>query len=112
MAQNQSQLIKNILWVHVAGRTFAVDTQSGKKSRKKTGASSSGDKILSPMPGKITKILVTEGQEISAGQNVLVMEAMKMEYTLKADVSGSVEKISCAVGDQVVLGKQLVKFKV
>lgn len=111
MKNNQAQLIKGTLWVHFEGRTFSLDASPGRKSRKKSAAGSS-DEILAPMPGKVTKIMVAEGAPISAGQAVLVMEAMKMEYTLKAEVTGSIDKISCKVGEQVVLGKQLVKIKV
>ncbi len=67
--------------------------------------------MISPMPGKITKILLSEGSDVQIGQAVLVMEAMKMEYTLKAEVAGTVEGIHCAVGEQVALGKALVKIK-
>jgi len=108
----EAQVLKGNLWVHYNGRTFAVDAQpAGRKSRNKTGLGASSDQVLAPMPGKITKILVTPGQQIEKGQAVLVMEAMKMEYTLKAEVAGKVEKIQCQVGDQVILGKMLVKIE-
>lgn len=106
----QAQMIRGTLWVHHQGRTFTVETAAGQRSRKKASAGSS-DQITSPMPGKITKILVKPGQDLTAGQAVLVMEAMKMEYTLKAEIVGQVGEILCAVGDQVVLGKTLVKIK-
>jgi biotin carboxyl carrier protein len=63
------------------------------------------------MPGKVTKILLTPGSAVEVGQAVLVMEAMKMEYTLKAEIAGEVESVNCAVGEQVALGKALVKIK-
>ncbi|MNJ91328.1 2-oxoglutarate carboxylase large subunit [compost metagenome] len=107
----QAQVLKGTLWVHANGRTFTMDAGSGRKSRKKAGAGGSSDQIVSPMPGKITKILVKQGDVVQPGQAVLVMEAMKMEYTLKADIAGSIEQITCATGDQVVLGKALVKIK-
>lgn len=106
----QAQLLRGTLWVHHQGKTFTVDTGTGRKSRKK-GAGGSSDQVAAPMPGKITKILVNAGQEITAGQAVLVMEAMKMEYTLKAEIAGQISDISCSVGEQVVLGKTLVKIK-
>ena len=105
-----AQLIKGTLWVHHAGRTFTMETGTGRKSRKK-GAAGSSDQILAPMPGKVTKILLQPGAEVSAGQAVMVMEAMKMEYTLKAEIAGSIDSLHCNVGDQVVLGKSLVKIK-
>lgn len=105
------QLIKNTLWVHSNGRTFAVENAGqGRKSRK-AGSVIGSNQVASPMPGKITKILIVPGQEIEKGQAVLVMEAMKMEYTLKAEVAGKVLDIACLTGDQVVLGKVLVKIE-
>lgn len=107
----QAQLLKGTLWVHLNGRTFTIDTASGKKGRKKAGAGGSSDQITAPMPGKVTKIIVSPGASIQAGQSVLVMEAMKMEYTLKADIAGTIDSVNCAVGEQVALGKSLVKIK-
>lgn len=106
----EAQVIKDTLWVHFKGRTFTVDAQPPSRKRTKAGAASS-DRVLAPMPGKITKILVRAGQEITKGQAVLVMEAMKMEYTLKAEVAGKIGQIDCETGDQVVLGKMLVKIE-
>jgi acetyl/propionyl-CoA carboxylase alpha subunit len=106
----QAQVLQGTLWVHSNGRTFTMDAGTGRKSRKKSGAGGSSDTVIAPMPGKVTKILVQAGAQVKAGQQVLVMEAMKMEYTLKCDIAGTIESISCAVGDQVVLGKALVKI--
>lgn len=105
-----AQIIKGTLWVHLNGRTVSVDANPGRKSRKK-GAGGSSDTVVAPMPGKVTKILVSPGGVVDAGQAVLVMEAMKMEYTLKAEVAGSIETVNCSVGEQVALGKNLVKIK-
>jgi biotin carboxyl carrier protein len=106
-----AELIKGTLWVHHNGRTYTMDASSGQKSRRKSGAAGSSDQIVAPMPGKVTKILVQEGNVVSQGQAVLVMEAMKMEYTLKADIDGEIEVIHCSAGEQVALGKALVKIK-
>ncbi len=107
---NSSQLVQGTLWVHVNGRTFVYE---GKK--KKWGAKASKQTkpgILSaPMPGKVTKILKSLGETVAAGDVVLVMEAMKMEYTLKADGAGKLEKLNCKVGEQVALGKILAEIK-
>jgi biotin carboxyl carrier protein len=108
----EAQVIKETLWVHYNGRTFAVDAQPASRKRGRAGVGASSDKVLARMPGKVTKILVNSGQEIKKGQTVLVMEAMKMEYTLKAEVAGKIAHIECQTGDQVVLGKMLVKIEV
>ncbi|WP_374075931.1 acetyl-CoA carboxylase biotin carboxyl carrier protein subunit [Bdellovibrio bacteriovorus] len=107
----QAQLIKGTLWVHHNGRVFTMDTASGRKSRKKGGAGGSSDQVMAPMPGKVTKILLTPGASVQAGQAVLVMEAMKMEYTLKAEIAGTIDSVNCTVGEQVALGKSLVRIK-
>jgi biotin carboxyl carrier protein len=106
----QAQLIGTTLWVHSKGRTFTVDATSGRRARRKTGGAGASDVILAPMPGKVIKIFSKTGDPVKAGQAVLVMEAMKMEYTLKSDLDGIIDVISCAVGDQVTLGKHLVKL--
>ncbi|KHD88658.1 MAG: acyl-CoA carboxylase subunit alpha [Bdellovibrio sp. ArHS] len=106
-----AQLIKGTLWVHHNGRVFTLDASSGRKSRRKAGAAGSSDQVMAPMPGKVTKILVSTGDSVTAGQAVLVMEAMKMEYTLKADIAGMINSIDCTVGEQVALGKALIKIK-
>lgn len=107
----EAQQIKGTLWVHYQGRTFTVDNSSGRKSRKGAGAGGSSDQIAAPMPGKVTKILLKVGDKVMAGQAVLVMEAMKMEYTLKSEITGEIESISGTAGEQVALGKVLVKIK-
>lgn len=106
-----AQIIKGTLWVHHNGRVFTTDATTGKKSRKKAGTGGSSDNVIAPMPGKITKILLTPGKEVTAGQAILVMEAMKMEYTLKADIAGTIDSVNCTVGEQVALGKSLVRIK-
>lgn len=105
------QIIKETLWVHYNGRTFAVEASAPGSKRKKSSLAGSSDQVLAPMPGKVTKILVKVGQEIAKGQAVLVMEAMKMEYTLKAEIAGKIARIDCAPLDQVALGKALVKIE-
>lgn len=109
--QAEAQIVAGRLWVHYQGRTFAVDNPNNQRSRKKGAGLASSDRVQAPMPGKITKVLVTSGQKVEVGSAVLVMEAMKMEYTLKADLAGTVEKIDCQVGEQVTLGKLLVQLK-
>lgn len=108
----EAQIIKDTLWVHYNGRTFAVEAKpAGSRKRGKTGAGGASDSVAAPMPGKVTKILVNKGQDIEKGQAVLVMEAMKMEYTLKSEIAGKIGVIHCQAGDQVVLGKILVKIE-
>lgn len=80
-----------------------------KRSRSKSKNSDHGQ-MTSPMPGKILKIMVKEGAEVKVGAPILVMEAMKMEHTIKASKDGVIEKIYFKEGDQVQGGVELVKL--
>jgi propionyl-CoA carboxylase alpha chain len=63
--------------------------------------------LVAPMPGLVIRTEVEPGQEVRAGQPVLVLEAMKMEHTVRAPHDGAVEAVLVEVGDQVVLGQLL-----
>lgn len=67
--------------------------------------------VTAPLPGNIFKILVKEGDEVKAGDNILVMEAMKMENDIKAEKSGTVASIKVSEGEAVLQGAVLVEFK-
>ena len=64
-----------------------------------------------PMPGKVTKILLQPGAEVSAGQAVMVMEAMKMEHPIKAGVDGVIKRVAVSQGDQVKNRQVLVEIE-
>jgi biotin carboxyl carrier protein len=64
--------------------------------------------LTSPMPGKVVKLLVGEGQEVGAGQGVIVVEAMKMENELKSAVAGKVKEIFVEEGQVVESGAKLL----
>jgi biotin carboxyl carrier protein len=63
--------------------------------------------ILSPMPGKIVAVLVSEGQQVVEGQGLVVVEAMKMENELRAPRSGVVKNLAAVAGTAVEGGAQL-----
>ena len=64
--------------------------------------------LLAPMPGAVIRVEVTVGDEVSAGQPLLVMEAMKMEHTILAGADGIVAELPVKIGDQVGAGDVLV----
>lgn len=66
--------------------------------------------LTAPMPGRVLKIFVKEGDEIQIGDNVLSLEAMKMENILKAEGIGTVSKICITEGDVVDKGAVLIEF--
>jgi 3-methylcrotonyl-CoA carboxylase alpha subunit len=57
--------------------------------------------LVAPMPGKVVKVLVEAGQTVAAGAALVVLEAMKMEHTVRAAEAGTVRELHVAVGDQV-----------
>ena len=70
-----------------------------------------GRSFTAPMNGTIVEISVKEGDQVSAGQLVLVMEAMKMQHSIKAPSNGVVTELFCAQGDLVDGGSQLLSFE-
>jgi 3-methylcrotonyl-CoA carboxylase alpha subunit len=73
-------------------------------------ASKADDRILAPMPGRIVLVKVKAGDAVAEGQELLVMEAMKMELSLKASHAATIEAIHVASGDFVEADTVLVKF--
>lgn len=71
-----------------------------KKNRKNLNSSSSGE-IIAPMPGSVFKILCEPNQAVEQGQALVILEAMKMEHTLKSDHKGRIKKINFKPGDSV-----------
>lgn len=106
------QRLGDTLWIHLDGETFTYEPEKRGSRKRKAGAGASATDISAPMPGKITKVAVAEGADVTEGQLLIVMEAMKMEYSLKAALSGKVKSVKCKAGDQVSLGQLLVEVGV
>lgn len=76
------------------------------------GHTESGDKhITSPMPGKVVRVLVKEGQEVKKGETVIILSAMKMESEYKSAVDGIVSKIYVLEGDTVEGNQVLIEIE-
>ncbi|MFT3789995.1 MAG: acetyl/propionyl/methylcrotonyl-CoA carboxylase subunit alpha [Rudaea sp.] len=67
--------------------------------------------LVAPMPGRIIAVAVADGAKVDKGAPLLVMEAMKMEYTISAPSNGTVAKLLCRVGDLVAEKAPLVEFE-
>jgi biotin carboxyl carrier protein len=73
------------------------------------GAAASGPKPLkAPMPGRVVRVLVAEGDAVEAGQGCVVIEAMKMQNELKTPKAGVVRKLTAMAGDTVASGAVLL----
>ncbi|MFA6275941.1 MAG: acetyl-CoA carboxylase biotin carboxyl carrier protein subunit [Pedobacter sp.] len=66
--------------------------------------------IKAPMPGLVLSVLVTEGTEVKKGDNLLVLEAMKMENMIKSPTDGVIKKIEIKQGDKVEKNEILISF--
>ena len=68
-------------------------------------------RIVAPMPGTVTRILAEAGADLPRGAPLIVLEAMKMEHTLRAPSDGRLKALKCAVGDVVQEGTELADFE-
>ena len=87
-----------------------IDSQAKYLRMRKNSEEKQGDKVVSPMPGKVMKIPVNEGDLLSAGDIVVVLEAMKMENEIVAPQDGTVASINVNKGDTVNSGDVLVSM--
>ena len=77
-----------------------------------SGASESGpSRLTAPIPGKVVAVKVAPGDEVSPGQSLIVLEAMKMENELSADRAGKVAAVHTKAGDTVEGGELLVELE-
>ena len=86
------------LWVLSEGQLFALIEQP---QFAEQGSDAVAGGLTAPMPGKVVKVLVAEGQEVAANAPLVVLEAMKMEHTVRASAAGIVRAVHVLVGDQV-----------
>lgn len=86
----------------------AVASVAGKKMKK---AGVHAGNLTSPMPGKIFKVLKPAGSEVKKGEAILILEAMKMEHSIRSDKDGKVKKVCFQVGELVQGGVTLAEVE-
>ena len=95
-------------WVTINGQTFVLTKSSGAKRR---GAGHDhASELAAPMPGQVRGVNVSQGDAVTKGQTLLVLEAMKMEIRIQAPFDGVVSTISVKVGQTVEREQILVKM--
>jgi len=88
---------------------FSLMNEQRKALMRTAGKGGAGKAMVtSPMPGKVVKILVAEGEDVQADQGIIVVEAMKMENELKSAVAGKVKEIFVKEGEVVESGAKLI----
>jgi len=103
------RLASGLVAVIDEGVTWELQTYDAEAGAEASGVAT--DRILAPMPGKVTRVYVKEGQNVSRGQALAVLEAMKMEHTLSAPAALGIEAVAVAEGDQVGEGSLIIRFK-
>ncbi len=97
------------LVVAIDGHRFEIEVRDPRRwSRRQAGRGVHGpSNLVSPMPGKVVRVLVAQGERVEAGQGILVVEAMKMQNEMKAAKAGSVIALPAKEGDTVAAGEVL-----
>lgn len=91
----------------IGSARYAVDVQDPRSLRTRraaAGTEAGPQKVTAAMPGKIVRIMVNEKDEVTAGQPILVMEAMKMQNEIKSPKAGRVQKLLTSEGSTVNAG--------
>lgn len=94
--------------VFTGGSSFAFRLHDPLDGEDDPGAAA--DHVASPMPGAVRSVTAAAGQVVAKGDPLLLLEAMKMEYTLRAPRDGVIAEVLAAVGDQVEQGAVLVNM--
>ena len=93
----------------IDGLRVTALVNDGRRSRTVAAEGAAGDHaVVAPMPGRVVRVLVAEGDTVRRGQGVAVVEAMKMENELPAPVDGVVSGVRVAADDSVEAGAVLV----
>ena len=95
------------LTVFAFGRSHAL----GLEAARSVDDEDSGGSLMAPMPGSVVEVLVQAGSTVEKGAALLILEAMKMEHTIRAPSAGTVKAVFFARGDQVTEGVNLLDFE-
>ncbi len=100
------------VFVWSAGRTFEfrIEPGSGRAAARERTAGAEGG-LLSPMPGRIRRVLVAQGDTVTRGQVLLILEAMKMEHAIRSPRDGRLVRLAYGEGDLVEAGVALAEIE-
>lgn len=90
--------------VQLAGLDATLTVLDARAARRRASAASTGsgaEVVRSPMPGRVVAVLVKPGDAVTVGQSIAIVEAMKMENELRAEITGVVATVHVAAGDRV-----------
>lgn len=100
------------VFVHLSGKVFRLDKAIDDRDRVTREGLEFGakDEISTPMPGKVVKVLVREGDKVAIKQPLVIVESMKMENEIKSPTDGEVKSIHFTDGDLVEPGQPIIKL--
>lgn len=99
------------LLIAMDGRTVAasVDARRTRRAGADAGGQAHGEQtVVAPMPGRVVRVLVAPGDDVTARQGIVVVEAMKMENELRSPKAGRVKDVAVTAGTSVEAGRVLV----
>lgn len=97
-------------WVTVNGQTFVLTKSSGARRSGHGGQHAAGE-LIAPMPGQVRAVNVSEGDVVTKGQTLLVLEAMKMEIRIHALQDGTVKKLFVKQGQTIEREQVLIDIQ-
>jgi len=95
-----------VTWVFHAGNVFVVEDESTRAVRTRHAHGG----LTAPMPATVISIKVSPGEDVQAGQTLIVLEAMKMELPVRAPAPGRVKAVLCRPGELVQPDVNLIEF--
>ncbi len=101
---------RTALDAHLHGRIFHGELMHAQRESRDGGVQSDAD-LVAQFPGKVRKILVQENQKVQAKEPLVLVEAMKMEFVIRAPCSGRVGKILVQEGQQLSPGDRFLDFE-
>lgn len=95
------------MWIAWGGRAYEIALEPAERGIDALAAT----EVTAPMPGVVLSVEARDGQRVSRGDLLAVVEAMKMEMRVEAPSAGTVTKVLCAAGQQIERGQRLVEFE-
>jgi biotin carboxyl carrier protein len=105
---------KYIVMINGVWHSFSIETPISYKRRKtlsKNGSASRVENVMAPMPGKVVDIMVEENSDIKEGEPILILEAMKMQNEIVANVNGRIRKVNIKNNDSVMKDEVMIEIE-
>jgi len=96
--------------IAIAGEVYVVTPSTAGTGERPPASALASPQVVAPMPGKVLQVLVRAGDTVAAGDGLLILEAMKMEYRMTAEAAGTVRAVHAAAGQMVDAGAVLIEL--